>query len=163
MTIAFSTNILIGQVNKNTLHLVHDTTKDEYGYLNQKGDTIIPLGKYSFCFTTKFDKFAIVRSQGKGFIGIDRNERILFNIFVFDNGPDYLSNGLFRIVKNGKIGYADRTGHVVISPQFDCAYPFKYGRAKVGYGCKTKTDGEHSWWTGGQWRTINKKGNIIKK
>ena len=162
LTIAFSASTLLGQVNKNTLHLVYDKTNDQYGYLNQKGDTIIPFGKYSFCFTSKFDKFAIVSSPDKGFIGIDRNEKILFNIFVFDNGPDYLSNGLFRIVKNGKLGYADKNGNIVISPKYDCAYPFVNGKANVGTGCKIKNEGEHWLWTGGVWQLINKKGQIVR-
>jgi hypothetical protein len=161
LAIAFSINTLSGQVNKNILHLAHDRIKGEYGYLNQKGDTIIPFGKYSICFTTKFDKFAIVGLPNKGFIGIDRNEKILFNIFVIDNGPDYLSDGLFRIIKNGKIGYADKNGNIIISPRYDCAYPFAKGRAAVGTGCKIKNEDEHSLWIGGKWHVINKKGQPL--
>jgi hypothetical protein len=161
LTIALSANISYGQVKKNILHLVHDTINDKYGYLNKKGDTIVPFGKYSFCFTTKFDKFAIVSLPDKGFIGIDRNENILFNIFVFDNGPDYLSDGLFRIVKNGKIGYADKNGNIIIFPKYDCAYPFVKGKANVGTGCEIKNEGEHWLWTGGVWHFINKKGQLL--
>jgi hypothetical protein len=153
---------MLAQHKHNSLHRIIDTTKDEYGYINYQGDTVIPMGKYLFCFTEKFDNFAIVSTYHDGIIGIDRNEKILFNVYVFDNGPDYPSNGLFRIIKNGKIGYADERGNVVIEPQFDCAYPFRKGKAKVGKGCGKQTDGEHSWWTGGNWFTINKKGRIIK-
>ena len=53
-------------------------------------------------------------------------------------------------------------GNIIIQPQFDCAYPFKNGKAKVGKGCNKKTDGEHSQWTDGKWYTIDKKGKIIK-
>jgi hypothetical protein len=147
----------------NFLQRIVDTTKDAYGYVNSRGDTIIALNKYLVCYTDKFYDFAIVSTPDEGIIGINRKEDILFNVYVFDNGPDYLSNGLFRIVKNGKIGYADKIGHIIIQPQFDCAYPFKNGRAKVGNGCTTKTDGEHSNWTARQWYVINKKGNLIKK
>ena len=151
-----------GQTKHNFLRRVVDTTQDEYAYVNSKGDTIIPFGKYLFCFTEKFYKFAIVRSSDKGIIGIDRKESVLFNVYVIDNGPDEPSNGLFRIIKGDKIGYADMNGNIVIQPQFNCAYPFKNGKAKVGRGCKKQTDGEHSWWVGGKWFTIDKNGNIIK-
>ena len=150
------------QTKSHFLRRVWDTTKDQYGYVNRTGDTVIPLGKYLMCYTEKFDEFAIVSSRDKGLIAIDRKENVLFNVYVFDNGPDYPSNGLFRITKNGKIGYADTKGNVIIPPQFDCAYPFKNGKAKVGKGCKKQTDGEHSWWIDGRWYTIDKKGNIIK-
>jgi hypothetical protein len=151
-----------GQTNSGVLRLLEDTAKDDYAYVNSNGDTVIPFGKYLICYTKKFDKFAIVKSLEKGIIGIDRNENVLFNVYEFDNGPDYPSNGLFRITENGKIGYADMKGNIIVPPQFDCAYPFKNGKAKVGKGCKRQTDGEHSWWTDGTWYTINKKGNIVK-
>ena len=162
LPLSIVTSNAIGQSSNNYLRCVVDTTNDEYAYVNKKGDTIIPFGKYLMCYTDKFDNFAIVSSKDKGLIGIDRNENVLFNVYVFDNGPDYPSNGLFRIVKDGKIGYADLNGKIVIQPQFDCAYPFKNGKAKVGKGCKEQTDGEHRWWTEGNWYTINKKGKVIK-
>lgn len=150
------------QTPENCLRRISDTTSGESGYVNAKGDTVIPLGKYLMCFTDRFCMFAIVGSSDRGLIGIDRNEHVLFNVFVFDNGPDYPSDGLFRIVKDGKIGYADLEGHIVIPPRFDCAYPFRRGRAKAGTGCKEQTDGEHRWWTEGTWYTIDKKGKVIR-
>jgi WG containing repeat len=38
--------------------------------------------------------------------------------------------------ERGKFGYIDETGHVVIKPQFDYAYPFSEGLAAVGIGDK---------------------------
>jgi hypothetical protein len=157
----FFFNLSFAQPKKNILHLVHNKTKHEYGYLNNAGDTTIPFGKYGFCFTEKFDKFAIVMKDYK-FVGIDRQENILFNIFIFDNGPDYPSNGLFRIVINGKIGYADNNGKIVVPAQYDCAYPFKNGKAMVGNGCELKNiNEEHLTWVGGKWHYINKKGITV--
>ena len=111
LLIFFISDLSFGQIKHDFLQRVWDTTKDEYAYVNFKGDTIIPFGKYLICFTDKFDKFAIVSAPDKGIIGIDRKENILFNVYVFDNGPDYPSNGLFRIIKDGKIGYADMNGN----------------------------------------------------
>ena len=80
-------------------------------------------------------------------------------MFPFDNGPDYAADGLFRIMTNNKIGYADEaTGKVIIKPQFDCAFPFENGVAKVGLNCTTHSDGEHSYWTSDNWFYIDKKG-----
>ena len=51
--------------------------------------------------------------------------------YLYDNGPDYLSEGLMRIQdSSGKIGYADEKGEIVISPQFAFGYPFKNGHAR---------------------------------
>ena len=48
-----------------------------------------------------------------------------FKAYHFDNGDDYFCEGLQRIVDdNGRIGFADSTGKVVITPQFAFAFPF---------------------------------------
>ena len=150
------------QTLKKPLYRIEDNDTGRYGYANAKGDTIIPFGKYDMCFTERFDQFAIVLLKGKGLVGIDRSENILFNVYIMDNGPDYPSDGLFRIVQNGKIGYANLKGQIVIAAKYDCAYPFKKGKAEVGTGCQTKADGEYHYWAGGNWWTINKKGQIVK-
>lgn len=52
--------------------------------------------------------------------------------FQYDNGDDYVSEGLYRIVdRKGRIGYADETGKTVIRPRFAFGYPFEGGKAKV--------------------------------
>ena len=158
-----ASNVAPAQAQKGVLHLVWDNAKDKYGYADDKGDTVIPLGKYTTCFTDTFNKLAIVLVKDKGFVGIDRKENILFNIYPFDNGPDYPACGLFRIIKNGKIGFADLNGKIIIQPQFDCAYPFENNQAKVGVGCKENRNGEHRFWSGGNWHTIDLKGNVVKK
>jgi hypothetical protein len=140
-----------------------DPLTNTTGYLSEKGDTVIAFGKYEYCFTNKFCAFAIVVDRKRGIVGINRNEEILFNVFVFDNGPDPLSDGLFRIVKNGKTGYANSKGKIIIPPEYDCAEPFYNGVARVGMGCKTQTNGEHAMWAGGRWFTINRQGKIVKK
>ncbi len=46
---------------------------------------------------------------------------------------------LFRIKQNGKYGYMDNTGNIVIEPQFYSASGFSEGLAKVGAGLIDKT------------------------
>jgi hypothetical protein len=138
----------------------------ESGYRNSQGDTVIPLGKYYYCFTDTLRDFAIVWEK-KGaaagsLIGIDRQEKKLFDVFWFDNGPDYISEGLFRIQKNGKIGYANEKGEIIIEPQYACAFPFEQGKAKVAFTCKTIPDGEHQSWESENWLYIDTKGKEIR-
>lgn len=44
------------------------------------------------------------------------------------------SNPLFRIKLNGKHGFIDRTGKIVIEPKYDWAWDFSSGRAMVNLG-----------------------------
>jgi len=85
------------------LRLVEDSVSGKFAYVNSKNDTIIPYGKYSFCYTDTFRKFAIVVNYQHEIVAIDRQEKVLFKPFVFDNGPDYVSDGLMRITDNYKL------------------------------------------------------------
>ena len=147
---------------------IYDAEYDEIGvpscYVNSKGDTVVPTGKYYYCYTDTIRNLGIVMENKNGrIIGIDKNAKELFEVFKYDNGPDYIQDGLFRIIKNGKIGYANENGEIVIEPKFDCAFPFENGTAKVSYNCYTKNDGEHSIWKSDDWFYINKKGEQVEK
>jgi hypothetical protein len=151
--------------SKSDYLLLKADSNDRYGYVNSKGVYIIPLGKYAMCYTDTFKNYAIVLKDKTGFVAIDRNERALYVIFPFDNGPDYLSNGLYRIIKNGKIGYADANFSIKIKPQYGCAFPFRNGVAKVSYDCKTISDksiSEYHTWVSDKWFYVNKHGVAIK-
>lgn len=141
------------------LSVINDENGD-CAFVNSKGDTIITYGKYQMCFTDTFRTCAIVLNQNS-FVGIDRNEKVLFEVFMHDNGPDYVSEGLFRIKEKGKIGYANLAGEIIISPQFGCAYPFENAKAKVSLSCNESQDGEHSLWQSDQWFYIDKNGNRL--
>ena len=139
-----------------------DTINNGFGFKNPKGDIVIPVGKYQRCFTDTFKSYAIVALPKLGMVAIDRRQNVLYNVFVFDNGPAEPSEGLFMIVSNNKIGYADaKTGAVVIRPQFDCAQPFENGHAEVSTNCTKIQDGEHWWWESEQWYMIDRKGKKV--
>ncbi|MBK6946859.1 MAG: hypothetical protein IPH16_01180 [Haliscomenobacter sp.] len=90
---------------------------------------------------------------------VDSQKTPLYDVFIYDNGPDYPAEGLIRVVKNGKIGYADaKTYAIVIEPQFDCAFPFENGKAKVSNQCQTVKDGEYSVWESDAWQYVDQKG-----
>jgi hypothetical protein len=81
------------------------------------------------------------------FSGLTSRGQVLYEVFPYDNGPDYISDGIFRIIANKKIGFADSaTGKVVIIPQFDCARPFENGRAEVSTNCKSQVNEDHVTW-----------------
>ena len=87
--------------------------------------------------------------------------------YQFDNGDDYVSEGLYRIVdRKGHIGYADETGKTVIRPRFAFGYPFEGGKAKVTDSGKRKevagSGGEHWYWESGDWYYINHRGYSIE-
>jgi hypothetical protein len=132
------------------------------GYINNSGDTIIPVGKYAYCFTEKFDKIAFVGIKGlPGIYAIDRNENVLFRIRSFDNGPDPFNNGLFRIIENNKTGFANMNGEIIIQPQFDEATPFNNGFAAICFGGKNEKNGDYTFRVGGKWGVINTAGREI--
>lgn len=150
--------------NNDYLIFFTDSITENQGYKNTKGEIVIPAGKYSKCFTDTFKTYAIVVKPNAGFIAIDRQENVLYEVFPFDNAPDEPSEGLFRIIIDKKIGYADLlTGKIVIKPQFDCAWPFEHGVAKVSTDCKTQSEGEHSIWQSDHWFYINKTGKRAEK
>lgn len=103
----------------------------------------------------------IIYEEGKGFLAFDKAWNLLFEIFPFDNGPDYPSEGYFRIVADGKIGYADEMGNIRIKPQFNAALPFRNGMAAICTSCSLIREGEHSFWEGGKWGFIDPNGLIV--
>ncbi len=132
------------------------------GYANLLGEPVIPLGKYDYCYSDTLRNFAIVRKEGE-IIGINRKEEILFEVFAFDNGPDYPQEGLFRIVKQGKMGFADNSGHIIVKPQFYFAFPFNEGKAKICYSGELVQDGEHSRVHSEEWFYLDRKTLAISK
>lgn len=136
------------------------------GFKNSSGKVIIPIGKYSHVWTDKFVHFAIVsdkKNTGDKIVAIDKKGKVLFEVYWFDNGPDYIVEGLFRVKQNGKIGFANEKGEIVIPCKYACAFPFENGEAKVAMECKEVKDGEHTVCESENWIYINKKGNETRK
>lgn len=75
---------------------------------------------------------------------------------------------LWPIVQNGKWGYIDKTGKIVIAPQFDFAYSFSFGDVGfVNVGGKSEsinigsTGIEQTSITGGKWGLVNDQGQMV--
>ncbi len=137
---------------------------DDVAFINQNGDTLIPFGKYTFSFADTITHYGVVAGKNGELIAIDPLGKELYRVFTYDNGPDYIEDGLFRIIENGKIGYANgETGEVVIKPRYTCAFPFENGKAKVSLNCSEEQVGEYSEWVSDQWIFIDKTGKVMEK
>ena len=91
------------------------------------------------------------------------HKSIIGNIYWYDNGPDYFKEGLCRFLRNGKTGYMDTIGNVVIDPIYDFGSYFKNGIAKIGTSCEKKYffNGENSYVECEKSGAINRSGELI--
>ncbi|MDP8100840.1 WG repeat-containing protein [Phocoenobacter atlanticus] len=160
--------------NKETLFYFTDNAKDKIGVKDQNGNIIIPAEFLNYSGT---EDGTVVEDTLLSFVGCPKNIKqephtfgcvfnrkgeYLYQTFWYDNGADYRVEGYQRIVKNGKIGFANREGEIVIQPQFDFSSPFNYGYASVCDGCYWKKAGEdHKTVVDGKWGFINKKGEKV--
>ncbi len=156
---------------KPLLTAITDEEHLQYGvniaFINEKGDTVIPFGNYAYFGTDTLEYFANViehpnDSTWGRYIGIDRNQNVLFDLVLFDNGPDYFNDNLTRVLRNGKMGYANKFGQVVIPCKYDFAKCFENGKAEVTFKAKEYIDlEEHSRVESDEWFLIDKQGNKI--
>lgn len=129
-----------------------------YGYRDASGVVIGP--RYDVAM--EFTKGGIAAVADKdGWHIIDREGTHLMTPFIFDNGPDDFVEGLARFVEDGKIGFHDENGSVVIAARFDFVRSFEGGKARACDGCESVADGEHSKLEGGQWFWIDAQGRRI--
>jgi len=81
---------------------------------------------------------APIRSEAPPYGWMYVNRRgvvVIIGVPTWDNWADEFHDGLVRIVKSGKVGFANRKGDVVIPPIYDWAWPFENGVATVCNGC----------------------------
>ena len=131
----------------------------KFGYRNKAGELVVPA-RYVIAKCFLETGIAAVADR-HGWAYIDRHGKVVLTPFIFDNGPDYFAEGLARFVKDGKMGFFDTQGRVVIDARFDWVEPFSNGRAKFCSGCKKQFHGEHWTMTGGKWGVIDKEGRIV--
>ncbi|MEB8389484.1 WG repeat-containing protein, partial [Rhodobacteraceae bacterium KMM 6894] len=100
-----------------------------WGFVNQDGDTIIPLNKYKFLNPIDEEGMILGENNGKrGYINIVQDTLIPFkyeDLSVF-------SNGLAPAKLNGKYGFIDRKGKVIIPFEYETeSHFYKCGLAKA--------------------------------
>ena len=114
----------------------------------------------------EFDSHGLVAvlSPKEGWMYVSRSGKVVIRgVPVMDNGADSFHEGLVRIVRNGKYGFANRVGQVVIPAIYDGAMNFENGHAVVCKGCETSREGEHHFFSGGVWFRINTKGTVLAR
>lgn len=145
------------------------------GVKNSDGQIIVPAQFEVFSFlkdgepvkgeTIYFDGPKKDESKEKNAWGYvyDRKGNFLYRPFFYDNGADYFSEGVRRFVKNGKVGFVDRNGMMIIEAKHDFASPFHYGYAAYCDGCDwEKTEDEHKAMVGGNWGVMDFKGQVTQ-
>ena len=114
-----------------------------------------------------FDRFglAVVYSRPEGWMYVNRKGRVVVSgVAAMDNWADGFHDGLVRIVKNGKYGFANQRGIAVISPIYDGALNFENRLAEVCLGCRCNGhDGEHCTLAGGEWFRIDTRGRVLAR
>jgi hypothetical protein len=109
----------------------------QYGFMDKAGNLQVP------CIYDEAFEFR------EGLARVSKGERYFFidagGVEVIkDLGPcsPYFANGLLRVQADGKWGYCDRTGAMVISPRFDTASDFSDSRALVSIKASYKSPWE---------------------
>lgn len=145
--------------NKDIL-LSFEDGKGHYGYTDIHGREVIPP-LYPMVFSDTFSgEIAFVAAPKQGIIAINRQNQTLLSPFIFDNGPDPASEGLFRFVENKKMGFADLDGNKVIPAKYTFVDAFHEGFAAFCEGCKVRKMGEIRVWSGGKWGFLDKAGKV---
>ncbi|MFC1615627.1 WG repeat-containing protein [Patescibacteria group bacterium] len=140
-------------------------TYGDYGFKDTTTNEVMVPTQYTIIYKKCFDSnksetYVAVRSSGGGWIYINQNGEDIVQAYNFDAGPDFFKEGLSRYVENGKVGFINENLEIVIPAQFDNAYPFENGFAKVCNGCQRDPMVEHSKLEGGIWGVVDKKGNV---
>jgi hypothetical protein len=146
--------------------VLQTNTSEEYAYTDSKNRIVVPYGRYSMCLTDTIKTIGFVMKSNHGCWAIDNKGKELFRVYVVDNGNDFPSEGVFRILDQGgnKIGFADMNGKVIVPPRYDAAFPFSEGMAAVGNGTEKVdiSNGEgHCVFKGGKWGFINLSGEEV--
>jgi hypothetical protein len=120
-------------------YLFRDDKTELSGYTTEAGIVFIsPRFREAYPFGP--GGIAAVNEPNVGPGYIDTDGTMIAKAHPMDNGPDYFQDKLARIIgPDGKIGYLDDTGKIVIPPRFDAAMPFCNGKAVVELGGKQLT------------------------
>src|SRR6218665_1135241 len=136
----FIFNVALGQKKFKVEVKETGTWQNLYLFVDEKGNIIRQLdtSKYYISFNDdRYGYFAVFGKKGSpGWTAIDANENELFKVYNTSFGepsPDYLIENKIRIVaKDGKIGFANYKGEIIIKPQFEIATAFHNGKAIIG-------------------------------
>jgi hypothetical protein len=100
-----------------------------------------------------------------GWAYVDRHGRVVVtDVAVMDNGANDFHHGLVRVTRNGKWGLADAQGRLVVPLRYDGMLDYRPGKGwSVCSGCRAASDGEHGWFEGGEWASLDRHGRMISR
>ncbi|MBP6455252.1 MAG: WG repeat-containing protein [Chitinophagaceae bacterium] len=146
------------------------------GYKNAQGKIIIPAKyilyegdemtspdcQYVYVLQAQTSNKPVLNSEAcKVF---NKQGKLLYAAYWFDNGPDYFQEGMRRYVENGKVGFVDYFGNKIIKATWDDASAFYNGLAKVGKNCNVSNlVDEHYIVSCSDYFLIDREGKIITK
>ena len=140
--------------NLNSAELVVYRDNDKYGYKDANGNIIIKA-KYIAAFPFNDDLALVVtkkldHSENWHYIDVKGNTKLKSHCYRADS----FSEGYAAVIpeEGAHWGYIDKTGEIVIPPQYDAASMFENGLATVHIGGAT-----------GKWVVIDTKGNIVRE
>jgi hypothetical protein len=129
-----------------------------HGYQNAAGEMVI-APRFLFAYSFSPEGVAAVIEDGVPAY-IDPQGRVIAQAFLYDNGPDYFTEGRARVVVEGKVGFIDRFGKIAVAPRYDYAAAFCHGLAVVCTGCAKQQQGEHASYSGGKWGFVDRQGRV---
>lgn len=97
----------------------------------------------------------------RGFVLIDRQENEIGNVYLTDNYPDSVQDGVIRMQEGDKVRYFSLRDGKYLNGAWDHASPFDNKIACVCNDC-LKSHGEHHIVEGGKSWFINDKGKILR-
>lgn len=100
----------------------------KYGYINTKGEVVLPIEYESIPNDYEFDKLGVVQ-KGKLYGYINKSAQVVIPL-IYDKGGDF-SEGLASVKRKGCYGYINEDGEEVIPFIYGMAGRFKKGKAKV--------------------------------
>jgi hypothetical protein len=111
-------------------------------------------------------RLASVVLPGGGWAYFNRRGLIVVqDVATFDNGASSFHNGLVRVVRNKKWGLANAQGLFVVPLKYDGMLEYEESNKgwKVCMDCREVSDGEHSWFEGGEWYWLDRRGKVAGK
>lgn len=133
-------------------------------YADKEGRVLIPEGKYLSSYA-KIKKPVLLQSAtSDSCFWVDANGVELFAVYKFDDRMVKLTAGRMRVVKDGRTGFVDKKGRVVVPLVYAAADLFwgKYAAVAKANAQYSATDLASSPITDLSWGLIDKKGREVK-
>ena len=121
----YTTNSLGNIVLQTGLKYRRISNDSSWGFINSKGNIVIPLDKYSFL--NPIDEQGMILAKKDGKVGyIDINQNILIPFVYDDIGVFSECVGLAPAAKNKKQGFINRKGETIIPFEYDYSSYVRY-------------------------------------